>query len=388
MKLNNFHLDCILQDFDIKSIDTEVIFLILPILGDNRIPDNVESWLINAELINTKKLFLVIAGDFSKNLEEGEMVLNEIIKLLHEKQDIKLSFNPFMLDTPVYLNSSIPINTWIEKVIQILQNGIVPFNFTISQSKLEEQRLKQNLVTKSISNNIISKSSEWINLCQILPAPPIISIEQNCIKLEFITKDSYARSLLRDLSKDKLKEIWKIINNIPGITAINIAFARIREWPGDLNHKLVSLDIRDNSFESFEFLDKLSCLVHLNISANSLTSIPPPVFRLYKLKELFCYKNQIEFIDKDIILLKDLERLSLYRNKLESFPNSLLSCLSLNYINIGANRITELPQEIIKLKLLDTLILRNSPISKLPSFLNLKTLELDKTPIKNLNYVT
>lgn len=385
-KLKNLQINCYIRNFNTKIVATDIIFLIFPILSDNRIPDEVENWLVNSKFLNLKKVFLCISGDFSENLVEGEMVLNEIIKLL-DKKHLKLSFNPFMLDTPIFPNPSIPISTWIEKAIQICVEKTNSFFFTISKSKLDEQTLKINAKIKETSQHCVLKSAEWLSLCKLLPEPPIISVSESGIKLEFITNSTYPRSLLLNLSVKQLKDVWRIINNIPEITGLGLAFARLHDWPFEITNNLLSLDIRDNCFRSFDFLENFPSICHLNISANYLTQIPSNVFKLLRIKELFCYKNQIEFINQDIILLANLERLSLYRNQLKNFPEALLSCTSINYLNIGANRILELPQEITKLRNLETLILRNSPISTLPQSLNIKKLDLDKTPIKYLCYV-
>lgn len=94
----------------------------------------------------------------------------------------------------------------------------------------------------------------------------------------------------------------------------------------------------------------------LSFSGNSLTSLPPELGQLTRLKELFISRNRLTALPNSLLTLTNLEKLSLARNELALNQLKPLVALSnlhnlavqLNPIPVRFEGALETPEEIRK----------------------------------------
>lgn len=173
---------------------------------------------------------------------------------------------------------------------------------------------------------------------------------------------------------------------------------------------ITRLSISENlSSFPFEILDLADTLEILDLSDNQLSSLPPEISRLTKLKIAFFANNrfthvpsvfkeceslymlgfkanQIEVFDEDVLplsiswlvltdnkiktlpesmgKLSRLQKCALAGNKIEKIPDSMASCTKLELLRLSANDIKEIPSWLLELPRLSWLAFSGNPCSK------------------------
>lgn len=130
-------------------------------------------------------------------------------------------------------------------------------------------------------------------------------------------------------------------------------------------------------------------LTSLNMSQNSLTSIPPPLFDIPTLRHCDLSHNSIVNLVRKTPLEKwdKLHSLNLSHNCLFLLPASIAFLKSLKHLNLAHNELKELPIELCALSELETLQLANNQISALPKTLA-KCRKLVSVDVKNNQLTT
>jgi protein-tyrosine phosphatase len=115
-------------------------------------------------------------------------------------------------------------------------------------------------------------------------------------------------------------------------------------------------------------------LEFLNLSGNSLESIPESFFEMPRLKELHLNNNRISRLPAAITRMKNLEELCCRNNRISSIPGSIGEMRrNLMYLSFEANQLDELPEEIGALCNLRALNLHGNWLRSIPE--NLGNLE-------------
>ena len=170
----------------------------------------------------------------------------------------------------------------------------------------------------------------------------------------------------------------------------------------------LTCDLQEFPQEIFELADSLEVL---NLSGNSLSTLPDDLPRLGKLRVLFCYENrftqlpevlsscpQLEMVgfkansirevadaaispglrwliltDNQISALPDsigncarLQKLMLAGNQLAVLPEAMRGCVGLELLRISANRFKALPEWLLQLPRLSWLAFGGNPVSAVP----------------------
>jgi Leucine-rich repeat (LRR) protein len=156
--------------------------------------------------------------------------------------------------------------------------------------------------------------------------------------------------------------------------ALNPVLRKIREAAVRNSN---SLDLRSNSLTTLPpEIGKLTKLKVLNLQGNQLTTLPPEIGNLTNLRELWVDDNQLTTLPPEFGNLTNLDFLSLHFNRLETVPPELWELTNLRTLWIGANQFTVVPPEIGKLTNLKSLALRDSKLTTLPPEIgNLTNLE-------------
>lgn len=372
---------------DINSIYAEHVFFIFPILGENRFPKVVETFL---ESINNKCLahcHLILSCDIDP---ENNAHYAVAFKFIQHMQNLGIhSFSP-----PLIIDN--PINISEKEIVQWAMNSIEKSPHKSHGIDLQPKSLQLDMDSLIIQ---LEKFREWHMLCNLLGRKPLIEpakFSQDGIALSLITDEFYPQSLLRQLTPEKTDKLWLYLNNLTIVTELSLPYAKLQIWPSDLDNlenRLKSLNIIMNEFESFDFLSRCKNLVSLNIAANNLTQLPTSIGNLKNLHTLLVYKNLISDIPNFLVNMPNLYKLSLYRNFLKTIPAWFNRMLSLRHLNLGGNPIEYLPKELTEIQL-EFLGLRNCGFTKIPAVLkdlNVIAVDLTKNPklrSQNRNFVT
>ncbi|CAL8261658.1 unnamed protein product [Merluccius merluccius] len=110
----------------------------------------------------------------------------------------------------------------------------------------------------------------------------------------------------------------------------------------------------------------LSLLVHLDLSFNQLSQLPPCLLELPLLSSLLLGHNHLSSLPPDLGRLSSLRYLSLLGNRLLSLPPSLGQLRALQTLDVSHNLLPDLPAEIGALGELVTLELSHNQLRQLP----------------------
>jgi Leucine-rich repeat (LRR) protein len=126
---------------------------------------------------------------------------------------------------------------------------------------------------------------------------------------------------------------------------------------------LVFLDISHNSLESLPCrIGELILLTELNCSCNKIKELPIDIGNLSKLKVLKANGNQISILPDEIGKCIELEQLILSENSFTNLPDAAAECLSLKVLHLQNNQLQALPKKLALLKnQLDEIDASNNP---------------------------
>lgn len=113
-------------------------------------------------------------------------------------------------------------------------------------------------------------------------------------------------------------------------------------------------------------IGNLSHLEFINVSDNDLLSLPAEIGQLVALTGLVLDGNQLTTLPAEIGQLSQLEVLSLQYNRLTNLPPEIGQLTKLRSLNLANNQLTALPAEIGQITYLCMLDMRSNQITRLP----------------------
>ncbi|KAK1439258.1 hypothetical protein QVD17_05074 [Tagetes erecta] len=131
---------------------------------------------------------------------------------------------------------------------------------------------------------------------------------------------------------------------------------------------LTKLDLHSNKIMQLpESIGDLVNLICLNLHENVLTSLPASLGRLTRLQELDLSSNNLLFLPDSIGSLVSLQKLNVETNDLEELPHAIGHCLSLKELLADYNKLKALPEAVGRIESLQKLSVRYNNISRLPT---------------------
>ena len=114
-------------------------------------------------------------------------------------------------------------------------------------------------------------------------------------------------------------------------------------------------------------IGQLASLLDLDLSDNKLTSLPAEIGQLTSLRRLTLSGNQLTSLPATIGQLTSLEKLHLAGNQLTSVPAEVRQFTQLQELLLGYNQLTTLPEWIGELTSLNWLYLKENQLTSLPA---------------------
>ncbi|CAI2349555.1 unnamed protein product [Caenorhabditis sp. 36 PRJEB53466] len=127
------------------------------------------------------------------------------------------------------------------------------------------------------------------------------------------------------------------------------------------------LDVTQNSFVILRGLQTFRNVQVLDVSFNSLSSLPEDLGSLTGLTTLVARNNLLEHLPKSMQFLENMEHLFLSGNRFDYFPPVVMAMRKLKTLHLGANRIDNLPYTINTLESLTVLYLGGNRLREIPA---------------------
>ncbi|KAM3625790.1 uncharacterized protein V6R79_017634 [Siganus canaliculatus] len=214
------------------------------------------------------------------------------------------------------------------------------------------------LTHMDLSQNLLEYLPDWVCDCRKIE---MLDITHNLL-FELPSRLLNSLSLRKLLAgNNHLQRVPDLLDHIP-LEVLDLQHNKLAELPESLFYKALNLK-------------------YLNVSANSLESIPPSSQSeesLSTLQELYLTRNNLnENCGALLVGHQNLRILHIAYNQLLSFPASKLSKLEqLEELNLSGNKLKTIPSTVSSCKRLHTLIAHSNHITVFPEILNLPEIKL------------
>jgi hypothetical protein len=353
------------------------VVVIFPILGDDRIPELAEDWLITRAASITSHS-VCITGDFRGDELEDNPVAIEAERLLQTRGS-HLRSPSLLMDTPVDDNDlEAFIRPWLSRQLGRPEHA--------SGAPGAERPTLLERSEPGPSQQITDEPLKAI--LSILPIRPHFSLdsEGRCTSLSFIDSAPYTRSLLRNLTEKQLGRIHGLVGEMTHLESLSLPFAGLRHLDLCIPESVEKLDLRGNYLDNYEFATGHHNMALVNLAACDLEAPPEFLRTLPNLHTLILAKNRIDSIPGWFSSLEALERLTLYRNLLSSLGTGMHGLASLRVLNLGANPpLEDFEGDLSNLRSLEVLGLRLLDLQEVPQVLyelpRLQWVDMSKNPV-------
>jgi Leucine-rich repeat (LRR) protein len=191
-------------------------------------------------------------------------------------------------------------------------------------------------------------------------------------KLPALSQD--AQDLLRKIFFVKTRDSSSLTYKNNMNEAVNLTLTlkdvlRERRFWIEGGGRLRLCDLSLASMDGFNVRSGISQVYELDLSNNSLSSLPSSIAHIKTLRKLDLSHNKLTTLPDFIFDLPDLEMLVINNNQLTSLPAGISKLKKLWRLEINNNRLTSLPVEIAECSRLAIISANNNEISKFPLML-------------------
>ncbi|XP_059927962.1 PH domain leucine-rich repeat-containing protein phosphatase 2 [Gadus macrocephalus] len=240
----------------------------------------------------------------------------------------------------------------------------------------------QTLTLSGLGLRTLQAASNRLNMVNIYPVPnQLTNLDLSRNQLEYLPDwvcDSRKMEVL-DIAHNALTELPSRLLNSMSLRRLLAGNNLLQALPELLDHvPLEALDLQHNRLSRLphSLFCKALNLKYLNVSANTLETIPPSSQSeesLSTLQELYLTGNNLsESVGGLLVGHPRLRVLHLAYNQLLSFPASKLSRLEqLEELNLSGNRLRSIPSTVARCPRLHTLVAHSNLLSTFPEILSL-----------------
>lgn len=161
-----------------------------------------------------------------------------------------------------------------------------------------------------------------------------------------------------------------------------------KEYFRNYYQKLEKIEIENNHLNGLSPKITHLPLKILNLTKNSLTSLPKELGKIRTLEELYLAGNKLQSLPKELGNLTSLRRFFINHNGLTSVPKELGKLSSLEVFSLGPNPLKSIPEELGALSSLKELWIDGSEIVSLPKTIaqwkSLEKLHADSAKLQSL----
>ncbi|KAK8937082.1 hypothetical protein KSP39_PZI011803 [Platanthera zijinensis] len=196
----------------------------------------------------------------------------------------------------------------------------------------------------------------------------------NLIKLASLIEISSKKGI-RDLNlqnklMDEVDWLPNSMAKLSSLTTLNLSENSLLSLPTAIGFlsSLTELSFRANRITELpNSMGDLLSLSHLNMAANQISSLPMFLGKLVNLVELNCSSNKLSSLPDAIGQLIHLKKLNIEANNIEEIPHTIGNCKSLAEFRADYNHLKCLPEAIGRLEFLEVISVRYNNIKGLPT---------------------
>eukprot|EP00929_Paragymnodinium_shiwhaense_P038990 TRINITY_DN20518_c0_g1_i1.p1 TRINITY_DN20518_c0_g1~~TRINITY_DN20518_c0_g1_i1.p1 ORF type:complete len:1014 (-),score=268.59 TRINITY_DN20518_c0_g1_i1:62-3103(-) len=238
--------------------------------------------------------------------------------------------------------------------------GLLPYLTTVEVEQHEgtevvkymEEAVKAQHV--KFAPEVLTKLCQYVKLhtvdlthCHLTEVPPKLYELENMVVLRLshnnltvIKHDPNQEAVGKAAPVEEMVMEWNKISHV-----------QPKSMEGEIVKSLVLLSFAHNEirFLPRAFLAGAKRLRYLDMSFNSLTSLPDSIYSCHSLQMLILSRNQLSALPDNIGKLKDLRKLFVSYNRLTGLPSDIGACEKLQKIRVTSNRIRHMPDSLIDL---------------------------------------
>ncbi|KAI7728015.1 hypothetical protein M8C21_006082 [Ambrosia artemisiifolia] len=169
---------------------------------------------------------------------------------------------------------------------------------------------------------------------------------------------------------DQIEWLPDSIGKLTSLITLDLSENSLVVMPSSIGNlsSLTKLDLHSNKImELPESIGDLVNLICLDLHDNVLTSLPASLGRLTRLQELDLSSNSLLFLPDSIGSLVSLQKLNIETNEIEEIPHAIGHCLSLKELLADYNKLKALPEAVGRIESLQKLSVRYNNINRLPT---------------------
>ena len=130
--------------------------------------------------------------------------------------------------------------------------------------------------------------------------------------------------------------------------------------------QLVQLRASKNEINQLDDLSLFQSLLSIDVSHNSIKSLPPSLFLLPAIQSIDAGFNKLKIVPKEISNCSTMSRLILSKNIISVLPDTWQQCVSLVHFDIVDNKIKRLPYSLGFAPLLKQFFYKDNPLESPP----------------------
>ena len=350
------------------------LVLVFPIRGDERIPDQVESWIRSTVPGVAHSLW--VTGDFRAGEPCDRVAAEEATRLLSERGSPAL-IPPVLLDTPVAEDElDHVVGAWVarllEPVIELPGHSDAPD----PEPGDRRQAPRPDDVAEDALRGIVAR----------LPIPPRVELDADgrCVSLSLTDGARYERGLLAGLPPRQIRAVLDLVAELSRLDLFGIPYSGLAAVDVRLPASVTKVDLRGNRLATLAFLADQEAVAFVNLADCDLAEVPDVLSSLPRLHTLVLGKNRLVSIPGWFGRLRSLRRVTTYRNMLTEI-RGLAGLPNLELLNIGASPLRLTDGDLHDLPGLEVLGLRLLGLDRIPASVwrlpRLRLVDVSKNPV-------